>query len=1237
MKKYWPIAGLFLVISAIVLTNYTPGTWLTGWDNLHPEFDFVLNFRRALFSVWQEYQGLGLLAGMAHASDLFRVLFLWVMSLVIPQSFIRYFFHFSMLFLGALGTFYSAKKIFLTEHNERHRTKVALLSGLFYLLNVGTAQLFFTPFEPFSMFFGFFPWELYVLFRYLKEPTRKYLLHLALVNLIATAQAYVQTLFFVYLLVILLILFIYSITEKKFAAVKKSFFVLLIIFLMNAFWILPNAYFTFTSVSVTENAMNNRMNVDRFFESNKEKGSLHNTATLNWLDAIPKAPGEADFALPWKNHLASSPVHLISYLFFFVMLVGLTSKNKYREYLLALFFFCLILLLSDTPIFSTINNLFRSLPMAHQIFRSAINKIAVPTVFIFSLGFGLGIARISDRFRKTVPLIFGLSLFALLYMAIPTFQGNFFSRQVRISIPPSYFELFTYLKKNEKNQRIMNLPQDSYWGWGTYRWGSHGSGFLWYGIEQPIMDRAFDVWSKELEQYYWELSYALKKNDQTLFNNVVDKYGIGLVLFDSSYTPSDSGSQKNLIKQEDLLAKNKSVQLIKQFGSIKLYKIARKDDLANFVTISDDLPTSYLRDEFRNEDKMYTKSGQYRVDESTDNIDHYYPFDSLFTNRFQNEVGFTIHDDRDNTYITASIPKGNFTLHLPSLLNESLIPMQVQAKQDGDLSIIRLTIAYPEIFLGKGKITTPPVYEDFIIPRQNGNSEFILDILNREFVIINNLSSEFRTFGSFYVPKDFLSTEFMRIYSSSSSETVELNGNSFLGAKACDPQKNVNNMQAFMNNNSLMLKTYTDSACSTYSDPIKSLTPGSLHQISFATSSDSNERPKYCFYSSKEQRCLNRVDTSVFNKNPNEYNFTEFFEGSSFSDDETYITLMLEGSYNQETAKDITYANMKVTSYPFLGSYSLSESLLDNQSLDYTLHSVDNQEMTVVMPKLNSNMVVNNLLAQAILKNSALSNNTKKKEEYFIQERQDKDAKTLRLFSKNTTANLWFDLQGWDFATPYLLTAESANITGFPLTLEVISLKEKQKYLSTLITKNKQLKRSYYIIPPYFPFDEGVKIQFANSSFNEREISINEIGTVSLQPIPYNFVGGIFLDKIPLTVSTAKYYPSNTVKSNTYFYQTTFTKNGDEPKIIILSQAYSPGWKAFIGLPFVGKELKEHVLINNWANGWRLDFGRETLDHSKNSNNLASIILIFWPQYLEFVGFGLLGIVLIVLIFKRTN
>src|SRR3989344_5812707 len=96
-----------LVIAEIILffTNYKPETFLVGWDNVYPELNFGENITRGLFSVWQQYRGLGVVDGMAHAALLPHTLAVWLLSLVFPLNTLRYIVQFSLHFLGGLGTF----------------------------------------------------------------------------------------------------------------------------------------------------------------------------------------------------------------------------------------------------------------------------------------------------------------------------------------------------------------------------------------------------------------------------------------------------------------------------------------------------------------------------------------------------------------------------------------------------------------------------------------------------------------------------------------------------------------------------------------------------------------------------------------------------------------------------------------------------------------------------------------------------------------------------------------------------------------------------------------------------------------------------------------------------------------------------------------------------------------------------------------------------------------------------
>jgi len=214
INKRWGQIIIFLVWLILMLCNWNPIAWLTGWDNLMPELNPWLNIKRSLNVVWQDYQGLGLLGGMGHGADLVRQIGVALVSIVLPVNWIRFSFHALMLLIGALGAYKlvvgkkqdEKKIIWIRELLERFKKprqdvdlKIAgLVAGLLYMLNLGTLQNFYTPFEPFSTFFGFLPWLLYFLFKYLESGERKDLLKFGFVSLLATPMGYVQTVFLVW-------------------------------------------------------------------------------------------------------------------------------------------------------------------------------------------------------------------------------------------------------------------------------------------------------------------------------------------------------------------------------------------------------------------------------------------------------------------------------------------------------------------------------------------------------------------------------------------------------------------------------------------------------------------------------------------------------------------------------------------------------------------------------------------------------------------------------------------------------------------------------------------------------------------------------------------------------------------------------------------------------------------------------------------------------------------------------
>ena len=645
IKKHFDKILLGLIILFLCLRNYNLGTYLIGWDNLMPELNIFLNIKRSLNSVWQYYQGLGLVGGMAHSTDLIRQLIILPFTLILPTSLIRYLYHFTTLFIGTFGIYFGLQKYF------KNSRSIYFIASLFYLLNFGTIQNYWPPFEPFSTFFAFFPWLVFPLLNYLDQPNKSKLKKLIIINILAIPSFYVQTIFLVYLFTLASILIPYLIFhQQQFKIkIKKTFFLGILIFCLNAFWLLPFAYFLKNDVANTQLGIGNLMASEETIHRNEFRGNISDFLILRgYYYDFPFAGGL--LMSSWSKHFSSPFILLLTYSLSAIVLLGLVTliikktKNYKKIGLLSLLFICAIALLSATPPFNFINHLTRQISILNQVFRSPFTKFIIPASFCFTLLFAFGLRFIEKSKLKIKKIIYTLIIIIIFISSYPAFKGNYIYPSMRQKIPSSYTQLINFFKSKPKNSRIANLPSGSYWGWTNYRHGITGSGFLWYGIEQPILDRAFDVWSLKNEQYYWELNYAIQKQDKNLLNQIIEKYFISYIIFDNDVIyPDEPIYGSNAIRTREMLKNMDNLTLESQFDNIYIYK-------TNFDTSPKIIynPQNIKQNNFFYQDIAFNNHHHYI---SSSNPQIIYPFANLFTNRLQNEIPFNIRTENNTLFI----------------------------------------------------------------------------------------------------------------------------------------------------------------------------------------------------------------------------------------------------------------------------------------------------------------------------------------------------------------------------------------------------------------------------------------------------------------------------------------------------------------------------------------------------------------------------------------------------------
>ena len=1181
-KNSYPLIILLGLVVFLFVTNYTPGTLLSGWDNLHPEFDFGLNIKRSLFAVWQEYQGLGLLGGMAHSTDLLRQILLLLLSLFLPIESLRYIWVFMTLFIGATGTYYLILYIF-NKHTPRHPEQregslptgrqshwdssaspqndkknsvslvIPLLGACFYLFNLATVQMFFVPFESFIGFFAFIPWLLLSCLLFLEHKKKKYTILLIVTLLLSTPAWYLQTLFIVFLMV-LSIMLIPSILNRRslpvnqnnksyihnlLSTLKRPLKLYTIIFLVNSFWLLPAIYFTATNSQVNLNSKINQMVTETIFLQNKEFGTLPDFMLLKgfmFKGVDPNSQGTITYMLkPWSDHLNNPLVLLSGYLLFAVVFIGFIKAIRSRTPALKgfsfLFIFSLVALAIDTFPFSLINSLFReNIPILNQIFRFPFTKFSTFTGLVFAVHFALGAQTIINNLKSRVkshkigfsndksPAFFIASLFLLLTLFIfPVFSGNLFYEKERIVMPQEYKDLFAFFKDQDKNSRIANFPQSNFWGWSFYEWqqprspaealakednqvGYGGSGFLWYGIKQPILDRAFDVWSQTGENYYFEVANALYSKNSQQLEDVFNKYQISWVLIDKNIF--DPSSQKALFvpELEELLADIPGAKKTASFGKIDVYKISLKDDPKSFVFLDSQLPAVNTYS-WNNIDQAYSDHGNYKAVSSQQSAvsSRLYPFRSLFSLKTQKEKEFDITEERATIALSTTLPKNTKgTLVIPSFMrSERIVPVHLRTRRtDSGAPRLEARVLLPQIIIGEREVqkSTGPVYQ-VQLPSPASPDRFPL--------------------------------------------TLSINGATFSPVTNTDKDIGV----AFFILNSTNVLTVSDNA------------KQAVSEVVFAADTFSNYQ---------------NTDQTIELDNKTEQSFTVRFP-----------------------KVDANFISFK----PRLGDAD-------------KVQNCDNFRKGIFSSKTTDNS-------------------------------------TLSLSATNAIACTAFFAQNLPHDQSYAIFIKSKHGEGQALRFWVENTDQQYAPLDVYLPKDKKQTTSSFILPPMEPFGSSYAFHFYNTSIG-RGKTVNELNSLSVYPVFYNYLKSMRIQSENPEPDTTLATNLDVAHPNESLYIVQMADGNwqvENDTTLVLSQSYNNGWHAYAiqsskfkvqswlnqAFPFIfGKEIKTHVMVNNWENGWVLD--NSAIQQSNNS----TIVIVYLPQYLEYIGFCLLFITFAFIIFSAN-
>jgi len=722
--KFLPVLVIFFVIFIIAFKNIVPGTYFSGWDNSHPEFNLPEFTKRVISGAWVEFQGTGAPAAQSQLVEITRLPYIYLLKLFVPDNLNRYFFTFLMVLIGGITIYYYLFEIWLSKMSDGYRRWLSCFGALYYVLNIISLQQFFINFEQFTVQFAYFPLVLLMIHKVSEKFTFKNILYFIIALILFIPTAYVPTIFYIAFIFFVVYTFFVNLDIRKnfLKALKITGLISFIILAVNSFWLLPNIYYVIhDSHYVQESRANGLFDAEALW-SVREAGNLQNFLTgvhfiFNWQDFnFANSKYELIYNV-WLKFL-SDPIAIFLLIFFNLLtLAGFASllinikEGVKRWGLIFIYIITTLFIWIGFILPNSLTNHIYNFGLIREAFRNPFTKFSNYYSFAITIMLCIYMEQFIYMLQKLkshllsskLPTIILTSLFVFLfYISWPSFTGNFLNSKLRINYPPEYAEMFTFLKTKPKDSRVLELPFMSHEGWLYYNWpsegvgnGYQGMGFYLFGFPQPLMTPDHARWTEATDFFYFELRHAINNQDQNQFKNVLEKYHINLIVLDKT----------SIWKYNIPYDYDKLTQILTETGYSKIwsknflsiYEIPdqiKKDKLLipkqiNFISTN----TSRVRHDY-----AYESLGEYIIADDT-KADTIFPFIDL-TSLELKDVKFNL----DSVEIEQKVISRNYILTIPGIKTS-----QYTTKAEITYKNKVLNVAFPKtkIIIGTQEIVLP--------------------------------------------------------------------------------------------------------------------------------------------------------------------------------------------------------------------------------------------------------------------------------------------------------------------------------------------------------------------------------------------------------------------------------------------------------------------------------------------------------------------------------------------------
>ncbi|PIR42636.1 hypothetical protein COV25_02095, partial [candidate division WWE3 bacterium CG10_big_fil_rev_8_21_14_0_10_35_32] len=1089
-KIFFPVI-LALVSLTISINNYQSGSFLSGWDSLHAEFDYSIYWNRITQGVWQEHQGLGAVATQAHASEIPRIIILYFLDLFFSTSAVRWVYFFLMLLIGPIGVYFLT--LFLLKPQTKNKELFSMLSGLAYLMNLGTLQHFYAPLEMFATLYGYVGWLFLFTIKYLNENKKRDFYILTLITIFSAPMAHTPTLWFVYFGMLCIFLFGYIIQNFKSnikQAISKSLLIILMTFATSAYWIFPTIYFVINHSDDVSNAKITRLFSEEAILNNQDYASIWDIAIFKgFLFNWNVHRGDAQFSnifLDWLGYYGTYNVIWIGYLVFIIAIGAIVYSLIKKEYsnlrpFIPLILVCAIFLgMNFFPFGYIYEFLVKNLSIIKEAFRLPYTKFSIHLMLIISIFFGFGVKHLLDLLSKlkikwAAPLIGAAFIALLLAYFLPAFNGKLIGDIEKVNIPKDYKMTFDYL--NSKNpSRIATLPVHFLFGWLYFDWEDNGkvdasyqgAGFSWFYSKAPIFEREFDRWFPTNEDFYDEYQYAIYSQSSDLLEKVLDKYQIDWILYDRSIIAPGSAPVTLSTILPDFLNSQKFLTKDATYGFIDLYKVNSTEIFSNYVSVPNTYSKTNIKYEFSNIDSGAVLQS------------------SNYINSVDAEIIFPFQDDKSlvsSKDITINLPLNAggdlYDISVPAYDINEPIPAHVSFSDD----LINISYLYPKIH----------TYQPEYIESKS------LSVNEQSRILIGNKLLESSGFSeTFLMSKDskaIIFSEDSGVVTDFSDKIYSAEATDCLGGRG----QYGKSYEKYVGSIGLVARDKNN--CLNFDEDINSIGP-TLYKVSFEYESTKGANPLYCLIASTSGECINEK----YKNRPTRSEVFATYEDYVYYDgiDTLRLELILETEDKKNEQKAI-FKNIKITRYvvdnvlpigPSISAYTASEKI-------YSVKS-DQFPLKVVLPDYSD-------LDSSYLPGSAYFNSERRNCDSFNENSYDRILKNngniKYIYSALDAISCdSLDTRVVNSNASYIFTFNSKRISGKGLDICIYSdTLNKCMFQDRLNGSGKEA----FILPPYSPAKD-IRVNIGNQSIGD-VVTENELYGVEVKYIPYKWLKGIYV------------------------------------------------------------------------------------------------------------------------------